>query len=92
MFLKATVREDGTYSVTKHFAMGRTSVELSFVMPDNQTVYIMDDGTNRVMTVYKAETPGDLSSGTLYAAKVMCRLLVFITCHTPFIPCKYVQD
>jgi len=67
---EATVNEDGSYSVMKHFSMGRTSVELPFVMPDNQTAYIMDDGTNRVLTVYKADTPGDLSSGTLYAAKV----------------------
>lgn len=67
---KATVHEDGTYNITKHFAMGRVSFELSFVMPDNHTVYMTEDGDNRVMTVYKTETPGDLSSGTLYAAKV----------------------
>jgi len=67
---EATVMEDGSYTLAKHFSMGRTSVELPFVMPDNRTVYIMDDGTNRVMTVYKADIPGDLSSGTLYASKV----------------------
>lgn len=71
LFLKATVMEDGSYTLAKHFSMGRTSVELPFVMPDNRTVYIMDDGTNRVMTVYKADIPGDLSSGTLYASKVI---------------------
>eukprot|EP00803_Ostreobium_quekettii_P005282 evm.model.scf_37.8 EVM.evm.TU.scf_37.8 scf_37:59297-67524(+) len=68
---EAKVAEDGTYTVVKHFSMGKTSIELPFVMPDNKTVYIMNDGTNHVLTVYVADEPNDLTSGTLYAAKVI---------------------
>eukprot|EP00803_Ostreobium_quekettii_P000985 evm.model.scf_1732.1 EVM.evm.TU.scf_1732.1 scf_1732:14451-19347(+) len=68
---EATVAEDGTYTVAKHFSMGRSSIELPFVMPDNKTVYIMDDGTNRVLTIYVADTANDLTAGSLFAAKVI---------------------
>lgn len=64
------VSEDKSVVVVKRFALGRSSVELPFVMPDNKTVYIMDDGTNRVLTLFKADKAGDMSKGTLYAAKV----------------------
>ncbi len=39
------------------------------VLPDNKTVYISDDGTNCLMSAFVMDTPKDLSSGTLYAAK-----------------------
>ena len=39
------------------------------VMPDDKTVYISDDGTNCLFTAFVMDTPGDLSSGTLYIAK-----------------------
>jgi hypothetical protein len=32
-------------------------------MPDNRTVYSTDDGTNGVLLMFKADNPGDLSSG-----------------------------
>jgi len=67
---EATVYEDGSYYVTKHYSMGRTSAEVPFVMPDNRTVYTTDDGTNRFLAAYRADRPGDLTSGKLYAAKV----------------------
>jgi secreted PhoX family phosphatase len=38
-------------------------------MPDGRTVYQGDDGTYNVMTMFVADLPGRLSSGTLYAAK-----------------------
>jgi len=55
---------------TKHFAMGRFSHENAQVMPDERTVYLSDDGYDTVLFKFVADTAGDLSSGTLYAAKV----------------------
>jgi len=64
--------EDPTGSPTpvKHFAMGRFSHENAVVMPDGRTVYLSDDGTNTVLFKFVADTEGDLTAGTLYAAKV----------------------
>ena len=45
------------------------SHELSYVMPDNKTVYMSDDGTNVGLYMFKADTAEDLSAGSLYAAK-----------------------
>ncbi|MBI5931341.1 MAG: DUF839 domain-containing protein [Chloroflexi bacterium] len=56
--------------VVKHYAMGRFSQEIALVMPDSKTVYYGDDGDNRVMYKFVADNPGDLSAGTLYAAKI----------------------
>ena len=64
-----TVKEDGSYTVAKHYAMGRVAVELAKVMPDQKTAYISDDGTNVGFFMFVADTAGDLSAGTLYAAK-----------------------
>ncbi len=64
-----TVKEDGSYTVAKHYAMGRVAVELAKVMPDRKTVYISDDGTNVGFFMFLADTAGDLSGGQLYAAK-----------------------
>lgn len=52
----------------KHYAMGRFSHENAVVMPDDRTVYMSDDGTGTVFFKFVADTPGDLSAGTLYAA------------------------
>jgi len=54
----------------KHFAMGRYSHENAQVMPDEKTVYLSDDGYDTVLFKFVADTAGDLSSGTLYSAKV----------------------
>ncbi|MDY3199782.1 MAG: esterase-like activity of phytase family protein [Arcobacter sp.] len=54
---------------SKHYAMGRFSHELAYVMPDNKTVYLSDDGTNVGLFMFVADVEKDLSSGTLYAAK-----------------------
>jgi hypothetical protein len=32
-------------------------------MPDNRTIYSTDDGSNGVLTMFKADKPGDLTSG-----------------------------
>ncbi|CUH67183.1 putative phosphatase [Thalassovita gelatinovora] len=59
----------GKAKPVKHFAMGRFSHENAVVMPDNKTVYMSDDGTGTVFYKFVADTAGDLSAGTLYAAK-----------------------
>lgn len=59
----------GDYEVAKHYSMGRFAHELSYVMPDNKTVYESDDGTNVGLYLYVADVAGDLTGGTLYAAK-----------------------
>ncbi|WP_345976498.1 alkaline phosphatase PhoX [Sulfurimonas sp. HSL3-7] len=58
-----------TYHYTKHFSMGRGAWELAYVMPDEKTAYLSDDGTNVGFYMYVADTAKDLSAGTLYAAK-----------------------
>lgn len=59
----------GAPKVTKHYAMGRRAVELGYVMPDQKTVYLTDDGTNDSLQMFIAKTAGDLSEGRLFAAR-----------------------
>ena len=66
---EVSVSETGEATVAKHFAMGRVSVELANVMPDKETAYISDDGTNVGLFRFVADKEGDLSAGSLYAAK-----------------------
>jgi hypothetical protein len=65
-----TVNPDGTASIKKHYCMGRISHELVQVMGDNRTVLMGDDATNSGYFVFVADKEKDLSSGTLYVAKV----------------------
>lgn len=58
-----------TYTYAKHFSMGRAAWEMAYVMPDEKTVYLSDDGTNVGLYMYVADAVQDLSAGTLYAAK-----------------------
>ncbi|MBS0405049.1 MAG: DUF839 domain-containing protein [Proteobacteria bacterium] len=67
---EVTVNADGTGSIKKHFCMGRISHELVQVMPDQRTALMGDDATNSAYFVFVADKEKDLSSGTLYAAKV----------------------
>ncbi len=67
--VEVKVTEGGEAEVQKHYAMGRTAVELAYVMPDKRTAYISDDGTNVGFFMFVADRAGDLSSGTLYAAR-----------------------
>ncbi|GAB6040994.1 alkaline phosphatase PhoX [Endothiovibrio diazotrophicus] len=60
---------NGETTVTKHYAMGRFSHELSYVMPDSKTVYMSDDGANTGFFMFIADTAGNLDAGTLYAAR-----------------------
>ncbi|TXI82049.1 MAG: DUF839 domain-containing protein [Cupriavidus sp.] len=67
--IEVKVTEAGSTTVTKHYSMGRFAHELSYVMPNNKTVYQTDDGTNVGFFRYEAKTAGDLSEGTIYAMK-----------------------
>ncbi len=54
----------------KHFTLGRVAHENPVIMPDKKTVYLTDDGSKKGFYKFVADTAGDLSAGTLYAAKV----------------------
>lgn len=60
---------DGKPAYTKHYSMGRFSHELAYVMPDQKTLYLTDDGDNGTLFMFIADNAGDLSAGMLYAAK-----------------------
>ena len=53
----------------KQFALGRSTHENAVVMPDERTAYTTSDGTGKVFFKFVADRAGDLSAGTLYAAK-----------------------
>jgi secreted PhoX family phosphatase len=55
----------------KQFTLGRMAHENAVIMPDQKTVYLTDDGTNKAFYKFIADTEGDLSAGTLYAAKLV---------------------
>ena len=62
------LNEAGDHEINKHYAMGRLAFELSYVLPDQKTVYSSDDGTNVSLYMFIADRKTDLSSGTLYGA------------------------
>ncbi|WP_053979532.1 alkaline phosphatase PhoX [Marinagarivorans algicola] len=66
----ATAASVANVEMQKHFVMGRFSHENAVVMPDQKTVFLSDDGTGVVLFKFIADTAGNLSKGTLYAAKV----------------------
>jgi secreted PhoX family phosphatase len=69
--------------LVKHYATGRLSHETAAIMPDNKTLYMSDDdsaiysdkkyntASGGVLFKFVADTAGDLSAGTLYAAKLV---------------------
>ncbi|WP_019604139.1 PhoX family protein [Teredinibacter turnerae] len=63
------VNDAGEAVYMKHYSMGRFAHELAYVMPDEKTVYLSDDGTNVGLFMFVADEAKDLSAGTLYAAK-----------------------
>lgn len=67
--VEVDVKNYNKADVTKHYAMGRVAIELAYVMPNRRTVYISDDGSRVGLFRFEADRPGDLSAGTLYAAK-----------------------
>ncbi|MFC3885715.1 S-layer homology domain-containing protein [Bacillus songklensis] len=64
-----TVNSDGSTKVAKHYSAGRFSHEVMKIMPDKRTAFFGDDGSYTMMFMYVADKAGDLSAGTLYAAK-----------------------
>jgi len=68
---EVTITSDkGETKYVKHYAMGRFAHELGYVMPDERTVYLTDDGVNGALFMFIADQPKDLSVGTLYSAKL----------------------
>ncbi|WP_448207565.1 PhoX family protein [Azospirillum sp. sgz302134] len=67
--VEVSVQPDGATRAVKHFSMGRLAFELGDVMGDRKTVYMGDDGDDVIRAMYVADKEGDLSAGTLYAAK-----------------------
>ncbi|AZN38069.1 DUF839 domain-containing protein [Iodobacter ciconiae] len=67
---EVTVNPDGTGSIKKHYCLGRISHELIQVMPDNRTALMGDDASNSGLFIFVADKEKDLSSGSLYVAKV----------------------
>lgn len=59
----------GAATPVKRRALGRFSHENAVVMPDQRTVYLSDDGLDTVFFKFVADRAGDLSAGTLFAAK-----------------------
>lgn len=59
----------GKARAVKHYATGRLSFELADIQDDGRTAYFGDDGRDVVRFMFVADRVGDLSSGTLYAAK-----------------------
>ncbi len=56
--------------VVKHFTVGRYEHENSTVMPDRKTVYSSQDDTGGVLFKFIADAAEDLTSGTLYGARL----------------------
>jgi len=62
--------QHGVATPMKHYATGRWSRELIKMMPDARTYYSGDDGSNTTLFMGVTDHKADLSSVTLYAAKV----------------------
>lgn len=67
--LEIHVNHFNSTSVVKHYAMGRMSIEVPYVMPNKKTVYITEDGSYAGLFRFEADNANDLSSGELFAAK-----------------------
>ena len=67
--VEVKVDDFNTATVTKHYAMGRVAHELAYVMPNQKTAYISDDGTNVGLFRFEADTAADLSAGELFVAR-----------------------
>ncbi len=66
---EVTVATDGTSSVKKWHTAGRISREKLQFLGDSRTAIQGDDGTYTSLTMFVADKAGDLSAGSLYAAK-----------------------
>ncbi|UUZ86196.1 DUF839 domain-containing protein [Paenibacillus sp. P26] len=66
---EVSVKADGSVHVVKHYSMGRMAFERVKVLPDQRTVLYGVDSNPGGLFMYVADHAGDLSAGTLYAAK-----------------------
>lgn len=66
---EVTVLANGTSTVQKWYTLGRLSREKAQFFSDSRTAIQGDDGTYTMLTMFVADRAGDLSAGTLYAAK-----------------------
>ena len=64
------VTADFEETTTKLYAHGRQSYEMSYVMPDEKTVYSTDDGTNCVFSMFVANNAQDIKEGVNYCMKM----------------------
>lgn len=66
---EVTVAANGTSTVEKWYTLGRISREKVQIFGDSRTAIQGDDGTYTSLTMFVADAAGDLSAGSLYAAK-----------------------
>lgn len=59
----------GESKAIKHYPLGRFPRKAAAVMPDEKTVYMMDDAPESHLFLFVAATPKDFSKGELYVAK-----------------------
>ncbi|MFZ2161144.1 MAG: alkaline phosphatase PhoX [Sideroxyarcus sp.] len=66
---EVTVAANGSSTVEKWYTLGRISREKVQMFGDSRTAIQGDDGTYTSLTMFVADNAGDLSAGSLYAAK-----------------------
>lgn len=66
---EVTIASNGSSSVEKWYTLGRLSREKVQMFGDSRTAIQGDDGTYTSLTMFIADSAGDLSAGSLYAAK-----------------------
>ncbi|MBU1215329.1 MAG: DUF839 domain-containing protein [Gammaproteobacteria bacterium] len=66
---EVTIASNGTSTVEKWYTLGRLAREKVQMFGDSRTAIQGDDGTYTSLTMFVADNPGDLSAGSLYAAK-----------------------
>lgn len=66
----ASVKEYGNGKQEKLWAIGRISHENAVVLDDQVTLFTGEDGGSSAVFKFIADTPGDLSSGSLYALQL----------------------
>jgi secreted PhoX family phosphatase len=67
---ETVVKADFTETTTKLYAHGRQSYEMSYVMPDEKTVYSTDDGTNCIFSKFVSTTAKDIKNGKNWCMKM----------------------
>ncbi|MBU0622752.1 MAG: DUF839 domain-containing protein [Gammaproteobacteria bacterium] len=66
---EVTIANNGSTTAEKWYTLGRISREKVQMFGDSRTAIQGDDGTYTMLSMFVADNPGDLSAGSLYAAK-----------------------